>query len=89
MVREGRFIVQLSSAPCWRDRRQNGGEHAEGGRGDQLLVLFAVLARVRGAELDGRFGAFLLVLVLLRLLLFSVAAQLTLRHGDLSRPVIR
>ena len=29
------------------------------------------------------FGAFSLVLVLLRLLLFSVAAHLTLRHGDL------
>ena len=56
--------------------------HAEGGRGDRLLVLLAVLARVRGAEFDGRFGAFL-VLVLLRLLLFSVAAHLTLRHGDL------
>jgi hypothetical protein len=32
---------------------------------------------------EGRFGAFLLVLVLLRLLLFSVAAHLTFRHGDL------
>ena len=57
-------------------------EHAQGGRRDRLLVLLAVLARVRGAEFDGRFGAFLLVLVLLRLLLFSVAAHLTLRHGD-------
>jgi len=57
------------------------------GRGDRLLTLFAVLAHVRGAEFDGerrgRFGAFLLILVLLRLLLFSVAAHLTLRHGDL------
>jgi len=57
-------------------------------RGDRLLVLLAVLAHVRGAEFDlavyaGRFGAFLLVLVLLRLLLFFVAAHLTLRHGDL------
>ena len=26
--------------------------HAEGGRGDRLLVLLAVLARVRGAEFD-------------------------------------
>ena len=57
--------------------------HADGGRGDRLLVLLAVLAGVRGAEFDGRFGAFLLVLVLLRLLLFFVAAHLTLRHGDL------
>ena len=57
-------------------------------RGDRLLVLLAVLAHVRGAEFDlavyaGRFGAFLLVLVLLRLLLFFVAAHLTFRHGDL------
>ena len=36
----------------------------EAGRGDRLLVLFAVSARVQGAEFDGRFGAFLLVLVL-------------------------
>ena len=59
--------------------------HAEGARGDRLLVLLAVLARVRGAEFDlaVRFGAFLLVLVLLRLLLFSVTAHLTLRHGNL------
>ena len=58
----------------------------------RLLVLLAVLARVRGAGFDlavhagewrGRFGAFLLVLVLLRLLLFPVAADLTFRHGDL------
>ena len=27
-------------------------EHAEGGRRDRLLVLLAVLARVRGAEFD-------------------------------------
>ena len=47
-------------------------------------MLLAVLALVRGAELDlAVFGAFSLVLVLLRLLLFSVAAHLTLRHGDL------
>ena len=26
--------------------------HAQGGRGDRLLVLLAVLARVRGAEFD-------------------------------------
>ena len=26
--------------------------HSEGGRGDRLLVLLAVLARVRGAEFD-------------------------------------
>ena len=52
-------------------------------RGNRLLVLLAVLAHVRGAEFDLRFGAFLLVFVLLRLLLFSVAAHLTLRHGDL------
>jgi hypothetical protein len=32
------------------DRRRNGREHAEGGR--RLLVLLAVLARVRGAEFD-------------------------------------
>ena len=57
--------------------------HAEGGRGDRLLVLLAVLAHVRGAGFDLHFGAFLLVFVLLRLLLFSVAAHLTLRHGDL------
>src|SRR5262249_16067173 len=56
---------------------------ADGGRGDRLLVLFAVLARVRGTGFEGRIGAFLLVLVLLRLLLFSVAAHLTLRHRDL------
>ena len=56
---EGRFIVRLSSdlipkqaASCWRDRRRNGREHAEGGCGDRLLVLLAVLARVRGAEFD-------------------------------------
>ena len=34
------------------DRRRNGREHSEGGRGDRLLVLLAVLARVRGAEFD-------------------------------------
>ncbi len=56
MVRGGRFIVRLSSdvipkeAACWRDRRRNGREHTEAGRGDRLLVLLAVLARVRGAE---------------------------------------
>ena len=58
-------------------------EHAEGGRGDRLLVLLAVLARVRGAEFDLAVSVFLPVLVLLRLLLFSVAAHLTLCHGDL------
>ncbi len=55
----------------------------------RLLVLLAVLAPVRGAGFDlavhagerrKRFGAFLLVLVLLRLLLFFVAAHLTLRQ---------
>src|SRR5262249_36625244 len=56
---------------------------ADGGRGDRLLVLLAVLARVRGAGFERRIAAFLLVLVLLRLLLFSVAAHLTLRHSDL------
>jgi len=53
--------------------------------GARSLVLLAVLARVRGAgfEWRGRFGIFLLVLILLRLLLFPVAAHLTFRHGDL------
>jgi hypothetical protein len=47
-------------------------------------VFFAVLVYVRGAEFDGerwRFRAFLLVLVMLRLFLFSVAALLTLRRA--------
>jgi hypothetical protein len=62
-------------------------------------VLLAVLARVRRAGFDlavhagerrGHFDAFLLVLVLLRFLLFSIAAHLTFRHGDpRSRGVIR
>ena len=47
-----------------------------------LLVLLAVLARVRGAG-QGRLGTFLLVLVLLRLLFFLVATHLTFRHSDL------
>src|SRR5215469_3224982 len=67
---------------------RNTGRDPGGQARDRLLVLLAVLAHVRSAEFDlavhaGRFGAFLLVLVLLRLLLFSVAAHLALRHGDL------
>jgi hypothetical protein len=50
-----------------------------------LLALLAVLVSVRGAEFDGEkcFAAYLFILFLLRLFLFSVAALLTLRHGDL------
>jgi hypothetical protein len=54
------------------------------------LVLLAILVFVRAgsglavhpSERRGSFGAFLLVLVLLRLLLFPVASYLTFRHGD-------
>jgi hypothetical protein len=58
---------------------------------DHALTLLAILVLVRAGfglavhpgEQRGSFGAFLLVLVLLRFFLFFVASHLTLCHGDL------